>query len=114
MLRKAHSILVDGSHVLYPMFEIMPSGRRFRCPPCKTNCKNSSFIPVAISLFNYVKRRYIRYVCICIYVYVNIYIYIYKYIYICVIYIYIHIYIYIYIMNVSRIIFVTHVIPNAR
>ena len=33
MLRKARSISVDGrSHVLYPMLETMPSGRRFKCP----------------------------------------------------------------------------------
>ena len=40
MLRKAHSISVDGSHVLYPMFETMLLERHFRCLMCKTNRKN--------------------------------------------------------------------------
>ena len=50
VLRKSHSVLVNGSLVLYPMFETISSGRRFRCPTHQTNHKESSFIPVAIIL----------------------------------------------------------------
>ena len=55
ILRKARSILDNDSHVLYHMFDTLPSGRSFRCLSCKTNRKKLSFIPAAISLLNNVK-----------------------------------------------------------
>ena len=55
ILRKARSILANASHALYPMFDTLPSGRRFRCLSCKTNRKKLSFIPAAISRLNSVK-----------------------------------------------------------
>ena len=58
MTKEGHSILVDGSHVLYLMFETMLSGRRFRCSACKTYREKPSFIPVAISLFKDAKWMY--------------------------------------------------------
>ena len=41
VLRKTCSILVDESHILYPVFHAMLLGRCFRCPTCKTNRKKS-------------------------------------------------------------------------
>ena len=51
-LRKAHSIMADSTHPLYSEFSLMPSGRRYRLPPCRTNRWKKSFMPVAISLVN--------------------------------------------------------------
>ena len=76
VLRKTCSILVDESHILSPMFHTMPSGHRFRCPACKTNRKKSSFIPVAISLFNDAKL-----ICFMYTMFYILYIYIYFYLY---------------------------------
>ena len=52
ILRKTNTILADPSHALYSEFELLPSGRHFRCPPCKTNRKRNSFLAVAIRLLN--------------------------------------------------------------
>ena len=52
VLRKARSILALDSHAMYPLYESLPSGRRFRCPTCKTNRRKFSFIPVSVRLLN--------------------------------------------------------------
>ena len=51
-LRKAHSILADCEHVLYPEFELLPSRRRFRCPAFKTIRRRHSFVPTAVRILN--------------------------------------------------------------
>lgn len=51
-LRKAHTIVLDRKHALNELFEILPSGRRYRTPKCRTNRRRLSFIPVAIRLLN--------------------------------------------------------------
>ena len=52
ILRKAQSIFGSDCHVLKQMFQSLSSGRRFRCPPCKTHRRKLSFIPVATRLLN--------------------------------------------------------------
>ena len=51
-LRKAHMIVADKNHALNELFELLPSGKRYRTPMCKTNRRRSSFIPSAIKLLN--------------------------------------------------------------
>ena len=52
LVRKAITILTDSTHVLFPEFQSLPSGRRFQCPNSKTNRKRNSFVPTAIRLLN--------------------------------------------------------------
>ena len=37
VVRQEHRILNDQSHVLFPEFDLLPSGRRYRTFKCKTN-----------------------------------------------------------------------------
>ena len=62
VLVKICSVLVNESHVIYPMFMTLPLGRYFRCPICKTNYKKLYFIPVAIGHVNNVKWMYFIYI----------------------------------------------------
>ena len=50
-LRKARSIL-NSDHILTSEFQMLPSGRRFRCPISKTNRFKNSFIPTAVRFLN--------------------------------------------------------------
>ena len=50
-LRKARSIL-NSDHILSSEFQLLPSGRRFKCPVCKTNRLKNSFIPTAVGFLN--------------------------------------------------------------
>ena len=52
ILRKARSILTKKEHILNQEFTTLPSGRRLRCPICKTNRFKNSFMPVAVHLLN--------------------------------------------------------------
>lgn len=51
-LRKLHKILKDPKHPLATEFQYLPSGRRIRACPSKTNRTIKSFVPVAIRLYN--------------------------------------------------------------
>ena len=44
--------LKDRSHVLFPEFDQLPSGRHYRAYKCETNCLKLSFIPTSITLLN--------------------------------------------------------------
>ena len=50
--RKARKIVRDPSHPLFPSFEVMPSGRRFRAPRWKKVLFKRSFVPSAVSILN--------------------------------------------------------------
>ena len=50
-LRTARSIL-NSDHILSSEFQLLPSGRRFKCPVCKTNRLKNSFIPTAVGFLN--------------------------------------------------------------
>jgi hypothetical protein len=50
--KKAWTIRTDQSHVLAHMYELLPSGRRFRAPKCKTVRSRDSFIPASIRILN--------------------------------------------------------------
>lgn len=52
ILRKAMSILAVPDHALAGEFSLLPSGRRYALPACKTNRHSKSFIPYAIKLLN--------------------------------------------------------------
>lgn len=51
-LNEAKRFLCDPSHVLYPCYELLPSGRRYRIPHHKQNRFKSSFLLVSIRLVN--------------------------------------------------------------
>ncbi|KAK0135828.1 putative RNA-directed DNA polymerase from transposon X-element [Merluccius polli] len=51
-LGKIDTILADVKHPLFNIFELLPSGSRFRYPALSKNRTKKSFIPQAISLFN--------------------------------------------------------------
>ena len=51
-LKKALSILDDPSHPLFSEFKLLPSGRRFAIPRCRTNRFKNSFVPAAIGFLN--------------------------------------------------------------
>ena len=51
-LRTAHSILRDSTHPGYHLFELLPSGRRFRTIKAKTDRLRNSFYPRAIIALN--------------------------------------------------------------
>ena len=50
--RKASKIVKDPSHPLFPSFNLMPSGRRFREPKWKKVLFKRSFVPSAVSILN--------------------------------------------------------------
>ena len=50
--RLTSSILNDSSHSLHTEFQLLPSGRRFIIPRCKTKRHKNSFVPAAITLRN--------------------------------------------------------------
>ena len=50
--RKARQCTSDSKHPLYPMIEMMPSGRRYRTPLTKKVLYRKSFLPSAVSLIN--------------------------------------------------------------
>ena len=52
VLRKAHAIVTDRTHPLNSCFQLLPSGRRYRCFKCKSVRFKKSFIPYAVSLLN--------------------------------------------------------------
>ena len=45
-------IVSDPSHVLYPEYRLMPSGRRYEVHACRYNRYKHSFVPLSISLLN--------------------------------------------------------------
>lgn len=51
-LKKARAILADHSHPLWDEFMLLPSGRRYSLPRCRTNRLKRSFIPTAITIVN--------------------------------------------------------------
>src|SRR4029434_3013735 len=51
-LRKVHSILRDSSHPGHHLFELLPSGRRFRTIKAKTDRLRNSFYPRAVIALN--------------------------------------------------------------
>ncbi|KAK0156083.1 hypothetical protein N1851_001364 [Merluccius polli] len=55
-LNRARSILRDLSHPAYRLFQLLPSGRRYRCLQTKTSRFRNSFFPTAVSLLNSVPR----------------------------------------------------------
>jgi len=52
VLSRAHSVISDREHFLYPEFSMLPSGRRYRLPKTKNNRYKFSFVPSAIRLLN--------------------------------------------------------------
>ncbi|KAM3587572.1 uncharacterized protein V6R79_009188 [Siganus canaliculatus] len=48
----AAQIMKNPSHALFPAFERLPSGRRLRCPACRTVRRRSTFVPQAVLLLN--------------------------------------------------------------
>lgn len=51
-IRKGQVVLSDATHPLGAEFQLLPSGRRFRLPLCKSNRYRNSFIPAAIKFLN--------------------------------------------------------------
>ncbi len=56
--RQARSILSDKTHVLYPEYRLMNSGRRFRVPLCRYNRYKYYFIPLSVKCLNDQKGMY--------------------------------------------------------
>ena len=52
VFKKASKIVNDPSHPLFPLFELLPSGRRFRAPRWKKVLFKRSFVPSSISILN--------------------------------------------------------------
>ena len=52
VLKKARTILSDDRHVLNDQLQFLPSGRRLRVTPFKTNRAMKTFIPNCIRLIN--------------------------------------------------------------
>uniref|UniRef100_A0A9J7YVU8 Reverse transcriptase domain-containing protein n=1 Tax=Cyprinus carpio carpio TaxID=630221 RepID=A0A9J7YVU8_CYPCA len=50
--KRAQKITLDPSHPSYPLFELLPSGRRFRAANTRTVRHKNSFFPQAIYLMN--------------------------------------------------------------
>ncbi len=48
--KQATKIIVDSQHPLFSEYELMPSGRRFHVPKCKSNSLKLSFVPASIKL----------------------------------------------------------------
>ncbi|KAK0146882.1 putative RNA-directed DNA polymerase from transposon BS [Merluccius polli] len=51
-IKIAHRIIQDPAHILSSEFEWLPSGRRLRCPGCRTQRRKASFVPRAVRLLN--------------------------------------------------------------
>uniref|UniRef100_A0A8C5G818 Reverse transcriptase domain-containing protein n=2 Tax=Gouania willdenowi TaxID=441366 RepID=A0A8C5G818_GOUWI len=51
-LNRAHSIIKDSSHPGFHMFNLLPSGRRYRCIKARTNRLKNSFFPKGITILN--------------------------------------------------------------
>lgn len=51
-IKIARRILLDPSHILHHVFEWLPSGRRLRCPGCRTQRRRVTFVPTAVQLLN--------------------------------------------------------------
>ena len=64
------SILMKQDHILHKEFTTLPSGRRLRCPLCKTNRFKNSLMPVTVCLLNNTWSVYIciHEVCVCVWV----------------------------------------------
>ncbi|KAL8594429.1 hypothetical protein ACOMHN_018137 [Nucella lapillus] len=52
LLGKARSIINDDSHPASQLFEVLPSGRRYRAIRVKTNRFANSFFPKAVSVLS--------------------------------------------------------------
>lgn len=52
LFRISHNILSEESHPLYDEFHLLPSGRRFQVPSCRTKRYRSSFVPCSIVALN--------------------------------------------------------------
>ena len=52
IVRKARAITADVNHPLYSCFEMLPSGRRYRCLKCSKLRFSKSFVPTAIRKLN--------------------------------------------------------------
>ncbi len=50
--KRAQKITLDPSHPSHPLFELLPSGRRYRAPITRTARNKNSFFPQAIQLMN--------------------------------------------------------------
>ena len=55
-LKKAKSVLQDTSHPGHKLFELLPSGRRYRSMKTRTNRLQNSFYPTAITSLNVATR----------------------------------------------------------
>ena len=56
-LRKGRAIAADTSHPLNKHFEVLPSGRRYRCLMCHKVRYTKSFVPNAVRCLNGPVRR---------------------------------------------------------
>lgn len=52
VVRHAHRILKDTSHILHFEYKLLPSARRYRVSRCKSNRFKLSFLPTSITLLN--------------------------------------------------------------
>ena len=52
MMQKANSILSDPSHSAHELFQLLPSGKRYRSIAAKSKRHANSFYPGAIRLLN--------------------------------------------------------------
>lgn len=52
VLNQVERIVNDPTHFLFPHYELLPSGRRYRVPKCRLNRYKRSFVPVPVGLFN--------------------------------------------------------------
>ena len=50
--RQSVKIIYDNKHVLHNEFQLLPSGRRYRTPPCRLNRYKYSFVPLSIKQLN--------------------------------------------------------------
>ena len=50
--RQSVKIIYDTKHVLHNEFQLLPSGRRYRTPPCRLNRCKYSFVPLSIKQLN--------------------------------------------------------------
>ena len=51
-LSRAKTITKDSSHPGFDLFDLLPSGRRYRCIRTKTNRFKNSFFPKALTTLN--------------------------------------------------------------